>query len=170
MFSLYLACLGFGGVLIATSFLFGGDADKDFDKDFDIDADVDVDADVDADADADVDHDSDVHVAAYELRGGGDEIWTRSTSHLVANRCETGHESFNPHTIRADEDTSLGAALHATHEVRVTPSRGAVELDDAHPVTGKHSATLRGLLIDPAYDTDATVDGGISVVQREAKY
>ncbi len=62
MITLYLACLGFGGVLIATSFLFGGDADKDFDKDFDLDADTDIDVEVDADADADVE---------AEIGGGG---------------------------------------------------------------------------------------------------
>jgi len=76
MLPLYLACLGFGGVLIGASVLLGGhdddvdasheldidhDVDMDVDMDIDVDADVDIDADIDVDADADMDigHDMD---------------------------------------------------------------------------------------------------------------
>ncbi|MEZ4323346.1 MAG: hypothetical protein R3F61_38130 [Myxococcota bacterium] len=59
MLGLYLASLGFGGVLIGVSLFFGG-ADKDFDKDFDLEAESDLDVDHDVDADVDVDADAEV--------------------------------------------------------------------------------------------------------------
>jgi len=96
MLGIYLASLGFGGVLIGVSMFFGG-ADKDFDKDFDVDHDVDIDHDVevdldgdldldadldgdldldgDADLDAEVDHDHDVGGLAQGGSGLADLIW-----------------------------------------------------------------------------------------------
>lgn len=72
MLGLYLAALGFGGVLIGVSLFFGG-TDKDFDKDFDVEADVDHDVDLDADHDLDLDGDVDLDADAdLDLDGDGD--------------------------------------------------------------------------------------------------
>ncbi|MCA9731575.1 hypothetical protein KC799_05580 [candidate division KSB1 bacterium] len=49
MFTLYLSCLIFGGILLAVSIIMGGDGD--FGGDVDVDVDVDLDADVDVEAD-----------------------------------------------------------------------------------------------------------------------
>lgn len=68
MLGLYLATLGFGGVLVGVSTIFGGydkdfdlggdaDMDLDFDADADVDMDLDVDADIDAELDAQMDYD-----------------------------------------------------------------------------------------------------------------
>lgn len=56
MLALYLACLGFGAVLLGVSVMLGDkDADKDFDKSFDKDFEVGGAPDADADAEADAD-------------------------------------------------------------------------------------------------------------------
>jgi len=69
--SFYLGALIFGGVLLGSSILLGGQDDADLDLDGDVDFDVDADVDLDVDADADVDKD---------LPIGGDSFlwWLRS--------------------------------------------------------------------------------------------
>ncbi len=47
--NIYLFALILGGILLAASIFFGGDADADADVDLDVDADADIDADTDAD-------------------------------------------------------------------------------------------------------------------------
>lgn len=67
---IYLSALIVGGILLAASIFFGGDADADVDAD--IDADVDVDADADADSDVDLGQQglTTDHVDAHGSLGG----------------------------------------------------------------------------------------------------
>jgi hypothetical protein len=73
MLTLYLACLVFGGVLLAISLFTGGDTDSDMDHSLDVHGDLAADTAMDIHGDVSVDHSLDVHADA-DFHASGDFI------------------------------------------------------------------------------------------------
>ncbi|MFZ1729894.1 MAG: hypothetical protein WBQ23_12945 [Bacteroidota bacterium] len=101
MLTLYLACLVFGGVLLAISLFSGGDTDSDMDHSLDAHADLAGDPSMDMHGDIGVDHSLDMHADA-DIEASGDfmaeqalEVHIDTAGHLPADAdIDTDHPAI----------------------------------------------------------------------------
>ena len=118
MLTLYLACLVFGGVLLAISLFTGGDAESDMDHSLDAHADMDAHADLGSHADFDAQAELEAHGDFGGETSGDIDAGTETPSDFAAEQALEVHADTAGHLPAGASLDSGHPAILSVHDVQ----------------------------------------------------